>query len=99
MDYVLAFFAGALLCNAIPHIVSGLRGDLFPSPFSKPPGVGNSGPLVNFFWGAGNLIAGAMLAFEFARELGYMGCGLLAAGFVVGGAALANHFGKVRRQG
>lgn len=52
MKFVAFFLAGALLCNGIPHLSSGLTGSPFPTPFAKPRGVGASPPLVNFFWGA-----------------------------------------------
>jgi hypothetical protein len=32
------FFGGAFLANAIPHVVSGMTGHPFQSPFAKPPG-------------------------------------------------------------
>jgi len=32
------FFGGAALLNAVPHLVSGVMGRRFPSPFAKPPG-------------------------------------------------------------
>ena len=58
MYYVLTFFAGAFLCNCIPHLSSGLRGAPFPTPFAKPRGVGNSPPFLNFLWGSFNLFIG-----------------------------------------
>jgi hypothetical protein len=58
MHYVLTFFAGAFLCNCIPHLSSGLRGAPFPTPFAKPKGVGNSPPFLNFLWGSFNLFIG-----------------------------------------
>ena len=38
LGLVADFFAGAFLCNAIPHLVSGLCGDALPTPFARPPG-------------------------------------------------------------
>ena len=48
MAYLWMFLAGALLCNSIPHLAAGLRGEPFPTPFGRPPGEGKSPPLVNF---------------------------------------------------
>jgi len=62
MNYLLLFLAGALLCNGIPHLAAGLRGEPFPTPFARPPGKGKSPPLVNFVWGSGNVFAGVVLA-------------------------------------
>ncbi len=45
------FFGGAILANAIPHLVSGMMGRPFQSPFAKPPGEGLSSPTVNVLWG------------------------------------------------
>ncbi len=39
--YVAHIFAGAFLINAVPHLVNGLSGRSFPSPFASPPGVGD----------------------------------------------------------
>src|SRR5258705_13810186 len=55
MDYIASFFAGAFLCNCIPHLTSGLRGETCPTPFANPRGKGPSAPIVNFLWGAFNL--------------------------------------------
>jgi hypothetical protein len=61
MSYVSLFFAGAFLCNCIPHLCSGLMGRPFPTPFAKPRGVGDSSPLANFLWGLFNLLVGSYL--------------------------------------
>lgn len=58
-------FGGACLINAIPHLISGLTGKLFPSPFSSPIGVGPSSPVVNVLWGYANLA----LAYYFLVKL------------------------------
>lgn len=58
---VACFFAGVFLANAVPHLVHGLSGDRFPSPFAHPPGRGLSSPTVNVVWGVGNLALGVVL--------------------------------------
>ena len=60
-NYLAAFFAGAFLANAIPHLVKGICGDPFPTPFAKPPGKGLSSPPVNAAWALFNLVAGYLL--------------------------------------
>jgi hypothetical protein len=55
------FLTGVFFCNAVPHLVAGLRGELFPSPFSGPPGVGGSHPAVNVVWGTLNALLGVIL--------------------------------------
>lgn len=59
--YVSYFFGGAFLTNAIPHVVNGLSGRDFPSPFASPPGKGRSSPTVNVLWGALNLVVAYLL--------------------------------------
>ena len=96
MIWVAWFFAGAFLCNALPHLAAGLQGRPFPSPFAKPRGVGLSSPLVNVLWGLFNVVAGLVLLSLQPVSIG------LNAPFVVVivgalaiGVYLALHFGKV----
>jgi hypothetical protein len=96
--YIANFFAGAFLCNCIPHLVSSLRGEPFPSPFAKPPGVGDSSPLVNFLWSFFNLLVGLVLLWRAPFILGpNAGCGLFLAGCLAMGFSTSHHFGKVWR--
>jgi hypothetical protein len=98
MIYVALFFAGALLCNSLPHLVAGLQGVSFPSPFAKPRGVGNSSPVVNFLWGLFNLLAGGWLWSLYPVRPGlFPGFAVLVLGALVLGLYLALHFGKVRK--
>jgi hypothetical protein len=95
---LLLVLAGALLCNAIPHLAAGLRGEPFPSPFATPSGIGHSSPVVNFLWGSGNLFAGiALLATHL--PLGVRGIVAAAIGFLAIGVFCARHFGTVRQGG
>ncbi len=55
------FFGGVFLANAVPHLVSGMMGRPFQSPFAKPPGQGLSSPTVNVLWGFFNAVAGYLL--------------------------------------
>ena len=55
------FFGGAFLANAVPHLVSGMTGRAFQSPFAKPPGQGLSSSTVNVLWGAFNTVVGYAL--------------------------------------
>ena len=96
LSYLLIFIAGLFLCNCLPHLASGLRGERFPTPFAKPRGVGNSSPLANFLWGTVNLSISLMLAWR-ALGLGFDALPfLLMAGFLAAGIYLSRHFGKVR---
>lgn len=53
---ILSYFAGGLfLANSLPHLLNGISGRSFQSPFAKPPGQGLSSPVVNVCWGFFNL--------------------------------------------
>lgn len=92
------FFAGAFLCNAIPHLTSGLQGVPFPTPFARPPGQGLSSPIVNFLWGFLNFVIALALLSIAHIEIG-LNSPLIAflLGFLLIGLLTAWHFGKVRR--
>lgn len=99
MYYVLMILAGAFLCNAVPHLSSGLRGESFPTPFAKPPGRGSSSAVVNVLWGSANLCVGVLLTLYSCSYVGMAG-GLIsmATGWIAIGIMLASHFGKVRNR-
>jgi hypothetical protein len=95
---VVCLFAGAFLCNCVPHLASGLQGRSFPTPFSKPRGVGDSSALVNVLWGFFNLLAGVSLLSIYPVLIGVNLAFLsLVAGALLFGVGLALHFEQVRR--
>jgi hypothetical protein len=55
------FFGGLFLANAVPHVVSGMMGRPFQSPFAKPSGEGLSSSTINVVWGFFNIIIGYVL--------------------------------------
>lgn len=57
-----SFFAGVFFANMVPHFVHGISGNSFPTPFSKPRGIGLSSPTTNVVWGLFNGIVGYLLA-------------------------------------
>ncbi len=99
MNYIASVFAGLFLCNCIPHLVAGLMGYPFPSPFAKPPGRGDSYPLVNFLWGFFNLVVGvALWSWSYTTlglDLEMLFSGI---GFLLMGLMLSIHFGKVYQE-
>ncbi|RKR38517.1 hypothetical protein [Paraburkholderia sp. BL17N1] len=100
MSFVVAFFAGAFLCNAMPHLTAGLRGETFPSPFSEPHGKGPSSPLVNFLWGLLNTLIGLVLLIHHPFTPGFnIDSVALLVGVLVMGVFASLHFGRVRREG
>jgi hypothetical protein len=98
VHYIVNFFAGVFICNCIPHLAAGLRGEAFPTPFASPPGRGLSSPLVNFLWGTINAVIGvALLAFRPIVLRINLETGSFLIGFILLGILLSVHFGKVRR--
>ncbi|NDL64594.1 hypothetical protein [Acerihabitans arboris] len=63
-QYLSYFFGGAVVSNAIPHLVSGMMGRSFQSPFAAPPGQGLSSATVNVSWGAFNLARAYLLIYR-----------------------------------
>lgn len=94
MIYLALVLAGALICNALPHLLSGLRGEAFYTPWARPRGVGKSPAIENFLWGCFNLFLGLFIA-RHARPL-FLPAGPLAllAGFLVAGCALSILFAR-----
>ena len=90
------FFGGAFLANAVPHFVSGMRGEPFQSPFAKPPGKGLSSSTVNVLWGFFNAVAGYLLVvrvgnFDLRSTSDVLALG---AGALLIGLSMARHFGQ-----
>lgn len=61
MNFFVSVLAGIFLSNGVPHFVNGISGRSFQTPFAKPPGVGESSPIVNVVWGAVNFAIGYIL--------------------------------------
>ncbi len=90
------FFGGVFLANAVPHLVSGVMGRSFQSPFAKPPGKGLSSSTVNVLWGFLNVAIGYVLtarvgAFDLHATSDVLAGGL---GALVISLQLARHFGQ-----
>jgi hypothetical protein len=90
------FLGGAVLGNAVPHLVNGVSGRPFQTPFANPPGQGLSSSTVNVLWGFLNLVVGYLLVAEVgafdARDLAQIGVlGLCALAIAV---FSARHFGR-----
>ena len=65
--YIAYFFGGVFLANAIPHLVNGMSGSPFQSPFATPPGKGLSSATVNVLWGSFNLVVAYVLVVRVGR--------------------------------
>src|ERR1700693_2108818 len=96
IHYVSYFFGGAFLTNALPHLISGLMGRPFQSPFAKPPGQGLSSSTINVLWGFLNLVFAYLLLCHVGdfvlRSIAHAAaCGL---GMLLVGLFTARHFGQ-----
>jgi hypothetical protein len=90
-------FGGAVGVNGIPHLVSGVMGRQFPSPFAKPPGKGLSSATVNVIWGFANLCVSYVLTCAVAKfnPESPADVALFATGFLLGALLLAQIFGPL----
>jgi hypothetical protein len=90
------FWGGAFLANAIPHLVSGLRGEPFQTPFATPRGEGLSSSTINVLWGFFNLVVGYLLVCR-VGEFSLLNSGdVITLGLGILGLSLfcARHFGR-----
>jgi hypothetical protein len=90
------FFGGVFLANAVPHLVSGMMGQPFQSPFAKPPGQGLSSSTVNVLWGFFNTAVGYLLvirvgSFELRSTRDVLALGV---GALLISLQAARHFGQ-----
>ncbi len=94
--FVAYFFGGAFLANTIPHLVNGISGLPFQSPFASPPGQGLSSSTVNVLWGMFNLTVAYGLIVRVGRfdlrQTKHMV--VLALGALLMALSLARHFGQ-----
>ena len=95
--FVAYFFGGAFLANTIPHLVAGISGSPFQSPFASPPGQGLSSSLVNVLWGMFNLVVAYVLLARVGRfQLRQTRhAAVLGLGALVMAIMLARAFGKI----
>ncbi len=95
-DFLAYFLGGAFLANTLPHLINGISGRSFQSPFAKPPGKGLSSPTVNVLWGFFNLAVAYLLIVQIGGftihnpwQVGIVGAGVLAMSLM-----LARAFGR-----
>ena len=90
------FFGGIFLANVIPHLVSGMMGRPFQTPFAKPPGEGLSSSTVNVLWGFFSAVVGYLLVVRVGNfDLRSLSDVLaLAAGALLISLQSARHFGR-----
>ena len=90
------FLGGEFLANSLPHLLNGMSGMPFQSPFAKPPGQGLSSPTINVLWGFVNLViawvllcrVGSFSLLNIAHML------IFGIGFLIMSVMLARTFGR-----
>jgi len=90
------FFGGAFLANTLPHLINGISGNAFQSPFASPPGQGLSYSTVNVLWGSFNLLVAYLLTcrvgnFNLRKTLHVLVFGV---GFLIMALMTARAFGR-----
>ena len=93
---VALFFGGMFGMNAIPHVVAGVLGRAFQSPFATPRGEGLSSSTVNVLWGFANLVVAWLLLAPVGGFVPSAWSHMLAVGLGALPMALfhARHFGR-----
>ncbi len=94
MAYLGLLLAGMLLCNALPHLLAGLQGETFYTPWATPRRVGRSSALENVLWGSANLLVAVFLIDRIFPKNVPHGLIILAIGFVGMGVGCAITFGR-----
>lgn len=94
MDFFIAICIGFLVTNSLPHLIPGVHGKRFHSPFASPPVKGKSSAVVNVLWGVFNLaLAYALFVWADVNLRNYVeGAGFLL-GVLITGLVLAIVFG------
>ena len=95
--YIGLFIGGGTLVNAIPHLVNGVSGRPFQTPFAEPPGKGLSSSTLNVLWGFMNLLSAYLLLIRWSSLQLNSAPEALTAGLGALMTALfcARHFGKL----
>jgi hypothetical protein len=96
--YLIAyFFGGAFLANTIPHLLNGISGHPFQSPFASPPGKHLSSSTINVLWGMFNLAVAYVLLARVGRfdPRKTWHAAILGLGALLMALMLARHFGEL----
>jgi hypothetical protein len=95
--FIAYYFGGMFLINTVPHLVAGISGSPFQTPFASPPGQGLSSSMVNVLWAMFNLLLAYVLVcrmgnFELRRTKHVIPFGL---GMLLMAIMLARTFGRL----
>ena len=94
------FFGGALLANALPHLIAGVSGQALQTPFASPPFKGLSSPTVNVAWALVNLAFAYLLLVRVeALDLrSWSELGICFVGFGAMALQCSRSLGRLRKQ-
>jgi hypothetical protein len=62
--YIAYFFGGVFFANAVPHLVEGMSGRAFPTPFASLRRRAESSSRTNVLWGAFSLAVSYVVLFH-----------------------------------
>ena len=98
LSIVACFFGGAFLANFFLHLIPGLSGRRFPTPFARPPFRGLSPPVVNVLYALFNLAVAYGLLVVVARfQLrNFVHAAVAAAGFGLASVGMARSVVRLR---
>jgi hypothetical protein len=94
MAYLGLLVAGILLCNSLPHLLNGLQGERFYTPWAQPRGAGKSSALENVLWGSVNLLVAVFLIDRIFPKNVPHGLIILSIGFIATAVGSAIIFGR-----
>jgi hypothetical protein len=94
------FFGGAFFANSFPHLIAGISGQPFPTPFASPPFKGLSSPTLNVAWALANLALAYLLllrvgAFDIRS---WSDVGVFFVGFGIMAFQCARALARIRKQ-
>lgn len=92
LDLLGWFFSGALLINTLPHLIHGVSGEKFPSPFDKPHGKKLSEPFLNVVWAFLNLSVALVILFFIGASFNSVSVLALMAGAFLMAIFLSHYF-------
>jgi hypothetical protein len=94
------FFGGALVANALPHLLSGASGRPLETPFASPPFRGLSSPTVNVAWSLFNVAVAYVLLVPVGKLefRDWAQAAVCFAGFGAMALKSARSFGRLRRE-
>jgi hypothetical protein len=102
--YLAYFFGGAFFANTFPHLINGVSGRPFQSPFAKPPGEGLSSSTVNVLWGLFNLAVAYVLILRVGKfnihstaQIATVGAGALVMSLMLARAFGRFHGGNLKK--